>query len=92
VFLVSAALHELIIGVPTHSLYGFAFVGMMLQVPLIWADALLVRVRQYLGWKPRKEVIDTIGNLNFWFNFCIVGQPFILMLYYYDWQRKNAQI
>ncbi len=82
---------------------------------MIWADALVVRFREYLGWKPRKEVIDTIGNMSFWyvadqdtlqvniakhfdrllryrFNFCIVGQPFIVMLYYFDYQRKNSRI
>ncbi|KAF5613961.1 diacylglycerol O-acyltransferase [Fusarium subglutinans] len=35
VFLVSAILHEILVGVPTHNIIGVAFLGMFLQLPLI---------------------------------------------------------
>lgn len=89
VFLVSAALHELIIGVPTKTVYGFAAGAMLLQVPMISLGRLLSAARERFGWRPQKEIIDTIGNLHFWMSFCIIGQPLVVMLYWFDWQRKT---
>lgn len=62
--------------------------GMLLQVPMIWIDSLISKIREKLGWRPRKEIIDTIGNVHFWMSFCIVGQPLVVMLYWFDYQRK----
>jgi diacylglycerol O-acyltransferase-1 len=89
VFFVSAVLHELVIGVPTHSLYGLAFFAMMAQIPLIWFTAQIRNLRSKWGW-IREDTLDTIGNLVFWFSFCLVGQPLAVMLYWYDFQRKQG--
>ncbi len=35
VFTISALLHEILVGIPTHNLNGIAFMGMMGQIPLI---------------------------------------------------------
>lgn len=41
----------------------------LLQVPLMYITA----------WIYRKVRIETIGNLTFWFTFCIFGQPWALL-------------
>jgi len=92
VFFISAVLHELIIGVPTHSLYGLAFFAMMAQVPLIWLTANLRGLRSKYNWM-REDTLDTMGNLTFWISLVLVGQPVAVLLYYYDWemrQQRNA--
>ncbi|KAI9027864.1 MBOAT, membrane-bound O-acyltransferase family-domain-containing protein [Hyaloraphidium curvatum] len=91
VFTVSALLHELIIGVPTHVLYGYAALGMLAQVPMIYLDGAVAKIRDALGWRPPKEVSDTVGNLHFWMSFCIIGQPLAIMLFWFDWQRKMGK-
>ncbi|KAI8806851.1 MBOAT, membrane-bound O-acyltransferase family-domain-containing protein [Cladochytrium replicatum] len=89
VFTISALLHELLVGIPVHSVKGWAFWGMMGQIPLIaftkWLESL--RERRF---GDSKEFFDTIGNLIFWISFTIVGQPMCIMLYYFDWYQKNA--
>eukprot|EP00879_Flechtneria_rotunda_P001155 GHRR01001301.1.p1 GENE.GHRR01001301.1~~GHRR01001301.1.p1 ORF type:complete len:734 (+),score=273.16 GHRR01001301.1:306-2204(+) len=79
VFFVSAALHELAVGVPLRMLRGWAFWGMMAQVPLIG-----------LTEKLRKRIkSDSLGNMMFWASFCVFGQPMCLILYYHDWLLNN---
>lgn len=78
VFLVSALLHEVMVGIPTHNLLGFAFLSMMLQVPLILVTAPLERMRG-----PG----STIGNLVFWMAF-FLGQPLGILVYYFAWNLK----
>ncbi|OKL60958.1 hypothetical protein UA08_03663 [Talaromyces atroroseus] len=58
VFLFSAVLHELLVGIPTHNLIGVAFAGMLLQLPLITATMPL----------EQKDDATTriIGNSVFW--------------------------
>lgn len=74
VFFISAVMHELAVGVPLRMLRGWAFWGMMMQVPLITATELL-----------RKRLkADTFGNMVFWASFCVLGQPMCLVLYYHD--------
>ncbi|KAI9711977.1 MAG: hypothetical protein M1820_001685 [Bogoriella megaspora] len=64
VFLFSGILHELLVGVPTHNVIGVAFVGMMLQLPLVAITDPLSRT-QGMNWK-------TLGNVIFWISFCLV--------------------
>uniref|UniRef100_J3M4Q0 O-acyltransferase n=1 Tax=Oryza brachyantha TaxID=4533 RepID=J3M4Q0_ORYBR len=73
-FLVSAALHELCVAVPCRILKFWAFLGIMLQIPLIILTA-------YLKSKFRDTMV---GNMIFWFFFCIYGQPMCVLLYYHD--------
>ncbi|KAJ2140520.1 hypothetical protein IW142_005371 [Coemansia sp. RSA 564] len=79
-FLVSAVMHELLFGIPTHCLKGYSFVGMMAQIPLIQLTQWLVR------WRGPES---GLGNAVFWISFCIVGQPLGVVQYYYTWVKNN---
>jgi diacylglycerol O-acyltransferase-1 len=84
VFTISAVLHELLIGVPVHNVSGVAFTGMMLQIPVIMLTRTIHRLRrQFMG--DINQLLDTIGNYIFWLAFCIVGQPTLVLLYYWTW-------
>ncbi|KAI9259366.1 MBOAT, membrane-bound O-acyltransferase family-domain-containing protein [Sporodiniella umbellata] len=76
VFFASAVLHEVLVGIPTHSITGFAFFGMLGQIPLIASTKLLEK------WRGKGSAL---GNTIFWIVFCVVGQPTIALLYYYQW-------
>jgi diacylglycerol O-acyltransferase-1 len=71
-FLFSAAAHELLIGVPCHVMRGWAFMGILAQVPLI----------ALTDWTAKKLKNDQAGNVIFWLSFCIFGQPMAVLLYY----------
>jgi diacylglycerol O-acyltransferase 1 len=75
VFVVSAILHELIASGACHSLRIWAFLGMMAQAPAI-------ALTFYLDKHFFKG--SQIGNVLFWLTFCIVGQPMLVMAYYWD--------
>jgi diacylglycerol O-acyltransferase-1 len=82
-FFVSAVLHELAIGVPLRMARGWAFWGIMLQVPLVsLTESLRRRLRS-----------DALGNLIFWGSFCVLGQPVAVLAYFHDYmvlQHKGA--
>ncbi|KAI9105627.1 MBOAT, membrane-bound O-acyltransferase family-domain-containing protein [Phlyctochytrium arcticum] len=84
VFTISAVLHELLIGVPTGCLNGWAFMGMMLQLPLILQTRALEPLR-----RKNEKLFDTIGNYMFWISFTIVGQPTCVLVYYSNWYKRN---
>ncbi|KAJ1791242.1 hypothetical protein LPJ59_005024, partial [Coemansia sp. RSA 2399] len=79
-FIVSAIMHELLFGIPTHCLKGYSFIGMMMQIPLIQLTQLLVK------WRGPES---GLGNAVFWISFCIVGQPLGVVQYYYFWAKNN---
>ncbi|KAJ4951508.1 hypothetical protein NE237_028340 [Protea cynaroides] len=79
VFFVSAAFHELCIGVPCHIFKFWAFIGIMFQVPL-------VILTNYLQNKFRNTMV---GNMIFWFFFSILGQPMSVLLYYHDVMNRK---
>ncbi|KAK9465582.1 MBOAT, membrane-bound O-acyltransferase family-domain-containing protein [Lipomyces arxii] len=83
VFLVSAVLHELAVGVPTHNIIGVAFCSMLLQIPLIQATAPLE--------KMHTATAGTIGNCIFWVSF-FMGQPLGVLLYYFAWNVSMGKI
>ncbi|KAJ1262050.1 hypothetical protein BS78_09G077700 [Paspalum vaginatum] len=73
-FFVSAVLHELCVAVPCRIPKFWAFLGIMLQIPLIILTSYL-----------KNKFNDTmVGNMIFWFFFCIYGQPMCILLYYHD--------
>lgn len=74
VFLLSATLHELLIGVPCHVLRFWAFGGMLAQAPLVWLTGAL----------HKRFKNSSAGNYIFWLTFCFFGQPMILLLYWHD--------
>ncbi|KAJ1558233.1 hypothetical protein HK096_002806 [Nowakowskiella sp. JEL0078] len=101
VFTVSAILHELLIGIPVHNLSGWAFWGMMGQLPLIALTKLWDSVRAK-RFGSNKELFDTVGNLIFWISFTIalssynllkfiVGQPMCILLYYFNYYTENKE-
>lgn len=79
-FLFSGALHELLVGVPTHNILGIAFAGMFFQIPLIWLTDPLSRMKSQNG--------KLAGNLIFWISFCFIGQPMAALCYFFAWQAK----
>ncbi|KAL2201419.1 MBOAT, membrane-bound O-acyltransferase family-domain-containing protein [Corynascus similis CBS 632.67] len=84
VFLLSAILHELMVGIPTHNLIGVAFLGMFLQLPLIMLTARLEKLKSTHG--------RLLGNVIFWVSFTIFGQPFAALMYFYAWQAKYGSV
>ncbi|KAI9807791.1 MAG: hypothetical protein M1825_005096 [Sarcosagium campestre] len=84
VFLFSAVLHELLVGVPTHNIIGVAFFGMMFQLPLMAITQPLERMHGMNG--------KIIGNAIFWVSFVLVGQPLAALLYFFAWQAKYGSI
>ncbi|KAI4123564.1 MAG: hypothetical protein LQ347_006105 [Umbilicaria vellea] len=80
VFVFSGILHELLVGVPTHNIIGVAFVGMIVQIPLIAATLPLEKMQGING--------KIVGNCIFWISFCLVGQPLAALLYFFAWQAK----
>ncbi|KAM3431056.1 hypothetical protein MY4824_007350 [Beauveria thailandica] len=85
VFFVSAVLHEVLVGVPTHNIIGVAFFGMFLQLPLIALTAPLEKMKMGNGGK-------VLGNAIFWVSFTIFGQPFAALMYFYAWQAKYGSV
>ncbi|RKP18238.1 hypothetical protein ROZALSC1DRAFT_19594 [Rozella allomycis CSF55] len=82
VFLVSSLLHEIAVGIPTHVIQGWAFMGMIIQIPLIMITDMIQRIR------PESH----LGNYIFWMSFVILGQPMCVLLYYRGWYVKNELI
>ncbi|KAG0265401.1 hypothetical protein BG011_004786 [Mortierella polycephala] len=80
IFFISAVLHEVLIGFPTHMIYGYAFAGMFLQIPLI---ALTKPLEKWRG------AGSGLGNMIFWLSFTILGQPACALLYYYHWTKRH---
>lgn len=84
VFVFSGFLHELLVGVPTHNILGVAFVGMVVQLPLISVTMPLEKMQGVNG--------KLIGNCIFWVSFCLVGQPLAALLYFFAWQAKYGSV
>ncbi|XP_061965454.1 diacylglycerol O-acyltransferase 1-like isoform X1 [Populus nigra] len=80
-FLVSAVFHELCIAVPCHVFKLWAFIGIMLQVPL-------VVITKFLQNKFRSSMV---GNVIFWLFFSILGQPMCVLLYYHDLMNRKGK-
>ncbi|KAH1147606.1 hypothetical protein GLYMA_15G171700v4 [Glycine max] len=53
----------------------------MFQVPL-------VLITNYLQNKYRNSMV---GNMIFWFIFCILGQPMSVLLYYHDLMSRKRR-
>ncbi|XP_058068657.1 diacylglycerol O-acyltransferase 1 isoform X2 [Magnolia sinica] len=78
-FFFSAVFHELCVGIPCHIFKLWAFIGIMLQVPL-------VILTNYLQNKFKNTMV---GNMVFWFFFSILGQPMCVLLYYHDLMNRS---
>ena len=84
VFVFSGFLHEVLVGIPTHNILGVAFLGMIVQIPLI-AGTLPLEKMQGINGK-------IIGNCIFWISFCLVGQPLAVLIYFFAWQAKYGSV
>ena len=74
VFFTSAIAHEYLVNVPLGVVSYFAFVGMMLQAPVIIIEKKLSKVLNLQD--------SELGNVSFWVFFCFLGQPTCLFIYY----------
>ena len=63
---------------------GVAFLGMVVQIPLI-AGTLPLEKMQGINGK-------IVGNCIFWISFCLVGQPLAALLYFFAWQAKYGSV
>ncbi|KAI3701393.1 hypothetical protein L6452_26429 [Arctium lappa] len=79
-FFMSAVFHELCIAVPCHIFKFWAFLGIMLQVPLVMVTDFL----------HRKFQNSMVGNMMFWCFFSILGQPMSVLLYYHDLMNRKV--
>lgn len=77
VFILSAVLHEYLVSIPLHMYKIGVFLGMMVQVPLVYIST---RVAKHIG--PRW------GNIIVWASL-ILGQPMGIMVYYHDYVVKT---
>lgn len=84
VFIFSGVLHELAVGVPSHSLLGVAFIGMVAQLGLIQMTEPFAKSKSITG--------KVVGNCIFWINFVFVGQPLGAMMYFFAWQAKYGAL
>ncbi|KAJ3691967.1 hypothetical protein LUZ60_012317 [Juncus effusus] len=80
-FLVSAIFHEVCVAVPCHIFKFWAFIGILFQIPLVF-------LTKHLQEKFDSEMV---GNMIFWFFFCILGQPMCVLLYYHDVMNRIAR-
>ncbi|KAF9907162.1 hypothetical protein BX616_000508 [Lobosporangium transversale] len=80
IFTISALMHEIVIGLPTHLIYGYAFAGMFFQIPLI------ILTNPLEKWRGTGT---GLGNMIFWVSFTILGQPACALLYYYHWTKQH---
>ncbi len=83
VFFFSAILHELVVGVPCHSVNGTAFLGIMFQ-------SVGVIVTQPL---EKSRLGATIGSIIFWSTFCLLGQPTLVVIYFLaTWDNVHPEM
>lgn len=79
VFAFSAIMHELLVAIPAKKVLGHAFIGFMLQLPLIILTEVLKNRRKDGGW---------VGNVIVWLVFVVVGWPSLALLYYHAWATR----
>lgn len=82
IFLISALVEELVVGVPTHNLMGISFIFMCVQLPLILASESLQEKKGF------SSDVSISGNCMFWASF-YMGHPFCILLYYFAWCIRN---
>jgi diacylglycerol O-acyltransferase-1 len=63
---------------------GVAFIGMVVQLPLIHITAPLEKMDSING--------KIIGNCIFWVSFTLIGQPLAALLYFFAWQGKYGTV
>ncbi|KAK6944798.1 Membrane bound O-acyl transferase, MBOAT [Dillenia turbinata] len=79
-FFLSAIFHELCIAVPCHIFKLWAFMGILLQIPLVMLTNFL----------QNQFKSTMVGNMIFWLFFSILGQPMCILLYYHDVMNRKV--
>ena len=82
VFLISAIAHQFLVCVPLNLISYYAFLAMLLQAPTIFFQK---KITKLLHLKNSE-----LGNVSFWFFFCILGQPICVFIYYSLYMSKVA--
>lgn len=104
VFLLSAILHELLVGVPTHNLIGESRPSE--HTPHANHSLITHAGVAFLGMFLQLPLIQItlplermksahgrlLGNIIFWVSFTILGQPFAALMYFYAWQAKYGSV
>ncbi|GFO25438.1 O-acyltransferase [Plakobranchus ocellatus] len=75
VFLVSAFFHEYLVSVPLHMFKAWAFMGMLLQVPIAYVTGKYIKGK----W----------GNIVMWLSL-ILGQPVAILAYFHDYYMEHS--
>jgi len=78
VFALSAFFHEYLVTVPLQRIKFWAFLGMIMQVPLT-----------YVTEKIAKNYSPMLGNMLVWVSL-IIGQPCAILLYVFDYYASSA--
>jgi hypothetical protein len=80
VFFISAVLHEVLIAIPMQIIAFHAFFGMLFQVPLVILTTSL----------HQRHNNPIIGNVIFWVSFVILGQPSLILIYFYQYLNTHG--
>lgn len=78
VFALSAFFHEYLVAVPLQRLRYWAFLAMLMQVPLSYITKLIA-----------KRYSPMVGNMLVWISL-IIGQPIAILLYVYDYYASTS--
>jgi diacylglycerol O-acyltransferase-1 len=103
VFFLSAILHEMLVGIPTHNLIGKNLVlfandktGITDGHIGVAFAGMMFQLPLIAVTAPFEKVNDAlgkiVGNSIFWVSFCLVGQPLGALLYFFAWQAKYGSV
>ena len=107
VFVFSAVLHELLVGIPTHNVIGMycltLFIHIQLELDGLTDEMVGVAFIGMIAQLPLifitapLEKMDSIngkiiGNCIFWVSFTLIGQPLAALLYFFAWQAKYGSV
>ena len=70
---------QILVSVPCHSFNVWAFMAMLMQVPMIIFSRFMVKKFKRHVW----------GNLMFWVTFLVFGQPLLILLYAHKYIRMT---
>lgn len=81
IFMASALGHEFLISLAIKKLGKLVFVSFFLQYFYILAEKIILQTLKLHNTR--------IGNYFFWFNVCMIGQPYLAIVYYRDFVNQG---